>query len=142
MTIGQWLGTWVGSWLGSGDPAPEGTLRGTATISLSGSAVVGGLGKVSGVAAVSVAASGSVSGGSTPVDCDSWGGAWGSSWGDSWGRQWNIEAVYDEPVSVGGASPHGEDYEVTPYFIADDRDLEDFVLIFCAANNLFNGLKR
>lgn len=64
--------------------------------------------------------------------------AWGGAWGEAWGDMWSIFALYDDE---GGASPHGEDYEATPYFIADDRDLEDFVLIFCAANNLFNGLK-
>ena len=57
MTVGQWLGNWVGSWFGSGEPAPEGSLRGTATISLAASGSTGAVVTLQGTADISVSAS-------------------------------------------------------------------------------------
>ena len=89
MTIGQWFGSWLGQWLGSGEDLPEGSMRGSATITVSGSGSIGSGDSpipvdCSGTATISVDGSGRLADASAP-NCDSWGGAWGASWGVSWG---------------------------------------------------------
>lgn len=61
--IGRWLGEWVGAWFGSSEPAPEGSIQGTATIRISSSGVIDGSSEpvivgIHGVASVSLTASG------------------------------------------------------------------------------------
>ena len=70
MTIGQWVGQWFGEWFGSGEPAPAGSMSGTATVSLSTAGSASGTGSLEGAAGVilhssgdlTVAASGAMSG--------------------------------------------------------------------------------
>ena len=89
MTIGQWVGQWFGEWFGSGEPAPAGTMSGTAAVALStagtatgkgalegaasvilhssGDLTVAASGMMSGVATIGVGATGALSSTSTPV---------------------------------------------------------------------------
>ena len=85
MTIGQWLGKWAGQWLGSGEPAPEGSISGAATISLSATAQPTAVVEISGTASLSMSAAGSIA--ESPIDppVTTWASAWGMSWGNSWG---------------------------------------------------------
>ena len=61
MTIGQWVGQWFGEWFGSGEPAPAGSMSGTATVSLSTAGSATGTGSMEGMAGVAVASSGELS---------------------------------------------------------------------------------
>ena len=61
MTIGQWVGQWFGEWFGSGEPAPAGSMSGTATVSLSIAGSATGTGALEGMAGVAVASSGELS---------------------------------------------------------------------------------
>lgn len=60
--MGNWLGQWLGKWFGSGEPAPAGSLYGSATLAVSASGTARALGHLSGAASVSLSASGSAIG--------------------------------------------------------------------------------
>ena len=57
---GQWLGQWQGGWDGALTPAPEGSLTGAAAAVISAYGTVKGIGHLSGVASVSLLASGTL----------------------------------------------------------------------------------
>ena len=69
MTIGQWVGKWFGEWFGSGEPAPAGSMSGTATVSLSiaGELSAAANGSLSGTAVLSMSVTGVLSSTGIPV---------------------------------------------------------------------------
>ena len=64
MTFGNWLGEWFGQWFGSGEPAPPGSLSGSASVRLSASGNVTSepSSAVSGSASITIGASGQIQG--------------------------------------------------------------------------------
>ena len=91
MTLGQWFGKWFGSWLGSGEPAPVGSMVGSATLSLgaTGTLSAAASSNMAGTASFSLISTGTLTAYSPPIVTtvfqDAWGGAWGMAWGDAWG---------------------------------------------------------
>ena len=64
MTFGNWFGEWFGQWFGSGEPAPTGSLSGSASVRLSalGNVTSEPSSAVSGSASITIGASGQVQG--------------------------------------------------------------------------------
>lgn len=61
MTLGQWVGQWFGEWFGSGEPAPEGSLSGTATVGLTCTGPATAVGHLTGGAVITIASAGELS---------------------------------------------------------------------------------
>lgn len=61
MTLGQWVGQWFGEWFGSGEPAPEGSLSGTATVGLTCTGPATAIGHLTGGAVITIASAGDLS---------------------------------------------------------------------------------
>lgn len=61
MTLGQWVGQWFGEWFGSGEPAPEGSLSGTATVGLTCTGPATAIGHLTGGAVITIASAGELS---------------------------------------------------------------------------------
>ena len=59
--VGQWVGQWFGEWFGSGEPAPEGSLSGTATVGLTCTGPATAIGHLTGGAVITIASAGELS---------------------------------------------------------------------------------
>lgn len=60
MNLGQWLGQWSGDWFGPLEPAPVGSIAGSATIRLDGSATPAAAGWMSGTSTIQVGGTGNL----------------------------------------------------------------------------------
>ena len=95
----NWLGTWLGSWFGSGDPAPAGSMSGVAAVSVSTTATLTSTGSapgmMSGTAALAISTTATITHTTAPVVGNFWAdGFWSAGfWADGfWG-------VFEQPYT-------------------------------------------
>lgn len=62
MTLGQWFGHWLGDWFGPLEAAPEGSIAGSATITVAPTGTASAIGHMAGSASVTVGGSGALTG--------------------------------------------------------------------------------
>ncbi len=62
MTLGQWFGHWLGDWFGPLEAAPEGSIAGSATITVGATGAATAIGHMAGSASVTVGGSGALTG--------------------------------------------------------------------------------
>lgn len=77
--MGNWLGSWLGKWFGAGEPAPAGSLSGTATVALTASATLMAKGNLSGSAAFAITGIGALNEPPGTTQQTAGGGAWRAS---------------------------------------------------------------